>query len=339
MLTFQIAQLIEETVEEITESNAFVAAVQLFSGTFEDIAKNLALIGSNSNNAAYANEIYNTLNSFKDRKSLVSARRLYSDLEIVQFSLKNFQIRLSGPSEYVESLIADVDGFASMYDIYLSEPNAINAAPIAVAASGLAQRFADFNGSLNLFNSLFQELPPRDIDNSTLSVVLSGTFDLREFIVRLSAIESIYSELCQLLNISESDYPLEIAKVESGSLLAKVAGSAVVIGLMTTFIQSTATYAYENYTTEGRIKTIPTKVESLDKVIDLTKKLKESGVDTSKLEEQVSKSAYTIAKDLNTLIEGQPSIILNGFEITGNIEGKRQIPNKTAPKLIGKDSN
>jgi hypothetical protein len=337
MLSFQVAGLIEDASKEITENNAFVAAIELFAGPLEYIAKNLALIGTNSNNAAYGNEIFSILSSFKELKSSISPRRFYSDLEIIQASLRHFKSQLTDTSEYVESLVSDVDGFASMFDTYLANPSAVNAAPISIAASRLAQRFRDFKGSLHLFNSMIQKLPSQQDDDSMLSIVLSGPFDLREFIARLEAIESMYSELCQLLNISETDYPLEIAKIESGSLLAKVAGSAVVLSLMTSFIQSTATYMYESYTVEGRIKTIPPRVESLDKVIDLTRKLKEAGIDTSEMESHVAKSAHTIAKDLNTLVEGQPSIILNGLEITGTSEeSRRQISFKNVPRLSGK---
>ncbi|WP_273028257.1 hypothetical protein [Massilia timonae] len=334
MLSFQIAELVDEVVEGISDTNAFVGAVQLLSEPMIQIAEALYGVGTNTSNTAYANSLLSVLNSFHERKSSIIPRKFYAALEVVHDSLIDFQNKTNQPSDYLDSLILDVDSFAEAFDTYLATPNAANAAPLALAAPRLAQRLNDFRNSLNFFKGLIQPLPSRDTDGDVLTIILSGTFDFKSFVSRLQAIQSIYSELCELLKISEIDHPLEMAKVESGSLLAKVAGSTVVIGLMVQFIQSGATYAYDNYTVEGRINAIPRRVESLDKVIGLTQKLKDAGVDTAAIDEHVAKSAHAIAKDLDTLLDKQPSIILNGLEISGVREDSRkQIPYRNVPRL------
>lgn len=336
MLSFQIAKLVEEVTEGISDNNAFVGAVQLLAEPIVEVVDALQGIGTNTNNSGYANSLHSILTSFYDRKASILPRKFYTDLESVHEALSNFQKNLETPSEYIDSLIANIDVFAEIFGIYLATPNASNAAPLAIEAPRLAQRFYDFKKSFHLFEGMIRRIPSRQIEGSVFTIVLAGEFDFKSFVARLSAISSMYSELCELLNISEVDDPLEIQMIESGSLFAKLAGSATVIALMVQFIHSTATYAYDNYTVEGRIKAIPTKVESLDAVIGLTQKLKAAGVDTKEMDVHVSKSAHAIAKDLNTLLEGQPSIILNGLEISGTNEGPRkQVAYQNAPRLSG----
>ena len=340
MLSFQIAELIEEVSKEIHPDNAFIHAVRVLSEVVTGISEDVAAIGTNSNNAAYANSIQGRLRSTKEYSAVISPRAFYVELLQLEGALKKFQAQLPSPSGYVESLIESLDSFAVLFDNYLKNQTGDNAAPLVLSAPNVAQRLIDFRDSVNLFHGILESASPQRSDSSTLSVVLSGEFDLKEFISRIQAIESMYSELCQLLNISQIDHPLQIEKIESGSLLAKVAGSAFVIGLMTQFIESSVSYVHAHYTAEGQIKSIPAKVESLDKVIEMTQKLKEAGYDTSAMEIHVAKSAHAIAGNLNTLIEGQPSIILNGLELTvTDQKAGRQLGGRVVPKLSRRAEN
>lgn len=334
MLSYQIVELIEDVSAVIHLDNAFLVAVRHLSQVVTGIAEDVAGIGTNLQNLAYANSIHNQLKSTNQFTAAISSRDFYVDLVQLENSLRKFQDQLPAPSTYVESLIESVDGFAILFDNYLKHQTGENAAPLAFSAPIVAQRLMDFRHSIKMFHGILEYSLPQRSDNSILSIVLSGEFDLKEFISRIQALESMYSELCQLLDISEIDYPLQIEKIESGSLLAKVAGSAFVIGLMTQFIESSAAYVHTHYTAEGQIKAIPAKVESLDKVIEMTQKLKKAGYDTSAMEDHVAKSAHTIAGNLNTLIEGQPSIILNGLELNVTArESVKQVGAKAVPKL------
>jgi hypothetical protein len=332
MLTFKIKELLGETLATARGENAFLEAVETIEQVFIGIAEGVEAIGTNTNNAGYANQIYASLHSLSERISTVSPRKFYSALETFHEILGVFRARIEVPSTYLDRLVEEIENFAALYDTYLAKPSAANAAPLVLEAPLMKRRLHDFLGATHLFNSILEDAPAENENEGVLSILLPGTLDLHDFIARLEAIASMYSELCQLLDISEVDQPLHIAKIESGSLWAKLAGSTLVVTLMTQFIHSSASYLYQTYTAQGQIASIPSKVESL--VLDLRQKLKVAGIKTGDLDEHLAKSAHAIAKDLNTLLERQPSITLNGVEISVAEEAaKRQISARTVPKL------
>jgi len=112
-------------------------------------------------------------------------------------------------------------------------------------------------------------------DGRELSIVLSSSMTLSQFILKLKALESIYQELCMLSGISIAEFPIQILKIESGSLWAKVFGHSKIIALMTNLIESGTSFVYRNYTTEGKLNSIPRKVETIESVLKLSIQLKE----------------------------------------------------------------
>jgi hypothetical protein len=334
MLTFLIKDLITEALEMLDGQNAFYDAISAVNSSYSSLEENVIAIGSGQNGSGYAAQLHAGAASLSSRINHIPPRRFYSALEGVHKSVHDLQDQLPKRSTYLDSLLAEIDHFADEYDEYLSKPNATNATSLILVSAEIKRCLEDFRGALDLFDSLLDDLPAEDQVDGSLSIVLPYTVEVTDFIAKLTAIQSIYSELCQLLDISETDSPLEIGKIESGSLWAKVLGSSVALTLVTQFIQSSAGYLYHNYTVEGQISSVPGKVESLDKVVDLRQKLKAAGIKTKDIDEQLAKSAHTIAKDLNTLLENQPSIILNGHQIPVTESGSiGKIQERRIPRL------
>ena len=61
-------------------------------------------------------------------------------------------------------------------------------------------------------------------------------------------------------------------------------------------------YVYRNYTAEGKLKTIPEKIEVVESILELSKKLKLEGQDTEKLDRKIRRSSLLIASELNMLL-------------------------------------
>ncbi|WP_350604199.1 hypothetical protein [Pseudoalteromonas sp. SMN1298-MNA-CIBAN-0114] len=176
-----------------------------------------------------------------------------------------------------------------------------------------------------------------DNNGSELSIVLSSTFTLSEFILKLQSIEKIYNELCMLSNVSSDDFPIEILKIESGSLWAKVFGDSKVIALMTSLIESGVSFVYRNYTVEGKISSIPKKVETIESILKLKSKLKKEGVDVTELTEHLNKSSIIIAKELNKLISGQAEVIINEKKLSIGDEMQKNLIESNENLKIGLD--
>jgi hypothetical protein len=60
---------------------------------------------------------------------------------------------------------------------------------------------------------------------------------------------------------------------------------------MVSLIEGSARFMHRNYTNEGKIASIPKTIESLDRILDLSNRLKENGVDVSSLQESLAKNA------------------------------------------------
>jgi hypothetical protein len=112
--------------------------------------------------------------------------------------------------------------------------------------------------------------------------------------------------------VSKSQYPLQVIKIESGSLWIKLFGESKVITLLTSLIESAAKFFYRNFTNEGKITSLPRNVEAIEAILSLTKKLEAEGIDTSATKDNLQKAAVKISAQLNELLLKEPSIEVDG---------------------------
>jgi hypothetical protein len=132
-----------------------------------------------------------------------------------------------------------------------------------------------------------------------------------EVLTKLQSIQLLYSEICQLLNVSEIDFPLRIVKIETGSLWAKVFGESKVVELLTQCCANFIDYLYRTYTNEGQLASISKKVESVESILQLEASLAERGYDVSEMREPIQKASQAIAASLQELTKGQSKVRLN----------------------------
>ncbi|PNG11764.1 hypothetical protein CXK97_21750 [Stutzerimonas stutzeri] len=145
-----------------------------------------------------------------------------------------------------------------------------------------------------------------------LSLYISNVYGLRDFANKLNAISDLYDLLAELLEISTAECPIVVDQIEAGSLWSKVFGDSRIIGIMIDLLRGSAGFIYRNYTKEGQLTTIPGKLESLDKILDLSGRLQAQGIETDKIKEELRIATVSIAKNLNKLIDNQQRIEING---------------------------
>lgn len=218
-------------------------------------------------------------------------------------------------NDYLTGFLSDFEAFAEKYDDYLTTSSVANAWSLLRLAQSVQIQLHSIFAALH---GLYVHLEAQDYlhenapDCSALSLSLPGSDDYRILVSRLSAIARLYSEICRLLGVSEHDVPLQVIKIESGSLWVKVLGESRVIGLMIRFMEQGAAFIHRTYTQEGKIAVVPQKVDAVDRLIGLRKALLENGIDTSVMDEEISAAAIAISKGLNHVLQGQPSIRING---------------------------
>lgn len=232
--------------------------------------------------------------------------------------------------------------FADIYNAYVDGGCRQDFANILVMeAKELSPLLQGFKDGLNFYLLNVESSVALEKKNETeeLSLVLSSQMNLSEFASKLHSIELIYNELCSLMNVSTAEFPIQIIKIESGSLWANVLGNATVIGVVTSIITTWATFAYENYTTDGEISAMPKKAEAIASLLDLSNKLKDQGIEVDDLNDNINKSSVALAKRLNTLISNQAEITINANKLSVGNEKLKKLIEHNAPLRLDFDGD
>lgn len=341
MRNYEIVQLLESVQNEFKDLAPFFESIASIAANRRMVDEYVRLIAEGGANVGgYALQLHAELAGVSQVIAKLSARKFYD----ASHKLRTILIKVNEinpyPANVVKKLVDEVEKLLELYDLFLSAQSGSTVAPLIGQAVTVNDRLADFISSSEFFGRMVGYTKPKTDEVGTLSLFFSSDLTFREFIVLLNAIESIYSELCQLLSVSESNSPLQITKIESGSLWASIFGNSKVIALMDDLLRSSAHFVYRNYTKEGRMSAIPSRLESLDRALDFTLKLKEAGVDVAAVQDEILKGAALIAKDLTRLLENQSSITINNDTIylAGNrnepqlgYRELKQLPNGTTP--------
>lgn len=324
MLYFEKDQKTKKLLTELNNSAALLNCLNIASEFYLKMQKNYS--------AFYKIGDFNCINNYKtlvaEVRSLTSGvgtRKLFNEIERVESlidaefpELVNFSGQLSSFSNKYEKYI-------EMQDPHQTINMLFQAYQLTSVIDGLK-----FGVSIYSNNEAIHTEKYLKENEADLSILLSSHIDtLPQLTQKLKTFQSIYSELCFLVGFSETDYPARIVKVESGSLLIKIIGNSTVAALITLFSTEAASFLYRSYTTEGQIESINKRVEYLISFAKLKSELESQGIDTSKMDESIKKSAATLSDDFNRLISDQEVFRLNNMEII--VGGSQQL------KLIATD--
>lgn len=246
----------------------------------------------------------------------VSHRAIYREIDQLEELLEKLIGEDGDPSGLILETKETLSKFASIYETVISGYNANHSADLVFAA----QQFYN-----NLDALLISYVTLRDgfgLDGHSfdpalkaeLSVYLSTITSVDDFASKLHAISGLYDELARILGVDVGDYPLEIGNIESGSLWSRLFGDSKVIQLIVDLLRGGAGYLHRTYTVEGKISAIPESLDSLNKVLDFSKRLEEEGLDVAAMREELRIAGVGIARNLNTLLEKQYKVEINGEE-------------------------
>ena len=205
--------------------------------------------------------------------------------------------------------------FSDAYEKYLKSYSTTATFTLVDAGNDLYLALDSLRMTGVLARNALLPVPLATEGESELDLNFSSTPTFEEFVAKLTALLFIYQKLCELMNVSPANYPLRIAKIETGTWAAKIIGSVAVIGAMTHLIEKVAIYLYRNFTPEGKISMLPRKAEAVEAILDLKKLLDEANIDTSKMDENIRNAAVVLSQQLNSLFGGEPRVAINDVEI------------------------
>lgn len=335
MLSFELRQKVDEILAAYKNANHFIDGLEMINESVPHMDSFLQQIaeGGNMSNSA-ANDLRNYLVQLKGKIIDIGPRNFFASMERFQKDLKETGKCGLDDLNIIDNITKKIDVFSEIYENYIGSYNRPLAASLTIQSRNLLSLLKGFQTALLLVKENL-ELPQCDIEErKELSILLPLSMGLDEFAVKLLAINEIYKELSLLLGNSIIEQPIIIQKIESGSFWVRLFGNSKVISLIVNLVNSGAVFIYRNCTNEGKLTAIPRKVQAIDSVLGLSKKLEKEGIDIKQMKDHIQKSSVCIAKELNTLLDGQPEIIINGQRHSVGEELQKKLLDLDTPLLL-----
>lgn len=335
MLSYELRSALEDYQNRHEHAAPLINLLKHLTLKYDEVMMQMkgVAIGSDRLPQASANMhslLANCLSLFTD----FSVKKVILSLGELEDGLKRLQ-GLEGPtSNAATAALLHTEEASAAFDDFFANPSSLRAWQLLKSAK-LAHHYLDvFTETIAMLAGNLEDTRGLQHGDGTLGILLPGENNLNGLVRKLAAIQQMYSELCLLTDVSEVDHPLEVGKVESGSLWVKLFGESRVMGLMASFLEAAARHLYQNYTRDGRVSAIPGKLDSLDKIIDLRSKLREHGITTDGMDEEIAKGAHALARDLTAILERQPSITINGKKTgLGDSELAKRLATEEWPQL------
>jgi len=157
----------------------------------------------------------------------------------------------------------------------------------------------------NILNENLEPSEGYDVIDIGFSIEIQSLTDLNTI---LQSIIKIYAEACFLFGVSESDFPLTIAKIESGSLWTRLFGENRAVDFVIWFLKGGIRFLHRSFTNDGKLKSIPSSIELLDQELELHQKLKEL-MPEERYQEVVAENAAILAKSCVILSKNTQNLL------------------------------
>ena len=330
MLSFQMEEKINAVFQTYENAEEFRSLIRAAGGFYHATQNNLQkILQKSGKDAENVQSFRNQLGSLRKTLEAINVRGVFGSIQKIQDALVLLDHAERDDIGMVRSVSEGVEDFSKVYEDYIKNYTAEAAINLIIAARLIEQKLSGFFIALRIFLTNLGESPEAgsklDASVSEFSIYMPDYINLKDFAEKLMAIYELYNEISGVINSSATSIPLRVVKIESGSLWLKIFGDSKVIGLIVYFLRSGANYLYRNYTQEGRIEAIPQKLEALDAIMDFSNRLKEAGVDTVEIHENLRVSAVKIAKEVNRIIVDQREVTINGETQSLALEMQKQI--------------
>ena len=292
--------------------------------------------GSSDTLNAYIAKVQEGIQSIRNKKDQIKIKQVLKGTQNLQEAIYIYRDGLNNPEIPPLFILSEqLEQFEDKYENFLHEYSRDSFFELTELAE-LIDNTINSISSLIFSIKLNLQTEYQDESSGIISLFLNSDYTYQEFVEKLNSLQRIYSILCQLLQISEIEFPLQIIKIESGSLWVHLFGEPRVIKIIEDLIKDTFSFFYRNYTDEGKIQSLPSKIKTLEEYLELKKKLEDAGIDTSLLSEEIEKSSVSLAQELNSLLSKSKGVEINGELL--EIENKNQpkyLKSKQTPLLEG----
>lgn len=333
MLSFQVHQRLELFLQIINSqtylNENLINLAKLYDSTIDVLSKSATDFGNVTTNGGateQSNRFEKAISEILGVVLKIRASQIFSEISIISRAYLEFNENqnLGG-----DNFLTALKHFSDTYDDYLNGIDVTGKKSKLLQVLGAAKAFyfslISVRVTLSTVLHSYKKIPDEvGESDKVLSLLIESEMDLSRFIEKLNALNIIYIELCTLTSIPINENPLKIVRIEAGSMWAEILGYPKIIEMLESMLEGSISYFYRTFTREGKIASIPRKVESVESILELRKKLKAIGVDTTDLDDHLQKASVIIAAETNRLLVGEPKITLNGrvFTIGKELERK-----------------
>lgn len=200
--------------------------------------------------------------------------------------------------------------FVNEYDTFNRDHSRLSAYKLAVVAKQTVLALSTVRATVQEAQDwlLNTSAPPEDY--ARLNLELDVEVSVEDAVRRVDALKTVYGYLCQLYHVSSEEYPLDIERLEVGSLGILALGKRVVVNALKALLPR-AWELYQRNTLEGRTLTGININKGLS---EMAKAMEEAGEppDPEMLENIRAHGLGVSRQALQTLMEGVSEMVLDG---------------------------
>lgn len=177
-----------------------------------------------------------------------------------------------------------------------------------------------------LYNNEVNKSLNKGVQNPPLKIRSNiENLDNKTFGNIINPIEKIYAQLCIIANISEVEEPINIVRVESGSITMNFNGNGKICEVIKEIIFKFSNFLVRRFTKEGAKVNIVENLDIIKKEVDIITEMKEAGIDTSIIEKIADETAVNVFKQINLFLLANPDSKINEKSINKAEDVKRLI--------------
>lgn len=316
-----------------------IKAIEVFSPLTNKLKTNAKYLLDNttqgmSERVSFTEEIQRVI----EKEKMLKYRKIIIEVSLLQDKFNEIRsfLELNKEDDFISDIEEKMDTFLNYYEKHTRSYSISSCLSLSLITQELESVFKTTNQIIN--TTLLINLSNESKNDLThIELYLSNVKTLKNFALKLNALANIYNEIVVLYGEQESEKPIIIEHLENGSLWIKVAGHSLTSILLTSVLASATNYYHNNFTQTGKMSNLPVAVDVANKLLRITEKLEEDGIDTSKIKENIESATRKISKELDTLLADQPFVEINDskFDIGNSLSSKlieqnkiKQIENK-----------
>lgn len=332
MTSYELLDFYEEILNEMKKLNAYTEELSTLNSQINTHSNDiLNLIYTNGVRPGDSNfvggldssrsAVINSVQDFSVNKFdiLGNYQKLIRVKDNVNTILSKYSIQLTEEKDRIINILDKFDDVTATINEFLRKrENSI----IVQLVTKIYTVVSEYNGFINCYENIkyFMLRTENKIQEKENEKTLKLHFydehiNPKYFVTNIEAIYDSYEIMCQIFNISSSEYELKVLKIESGSLLGKFIGSDAAIDALAFLIKKVTELIFNKFTFEGKILRHKKVLELLKEDAEVVEKYKELGYEIS-FNEDIDKYHFQLVQSIGALIGQTTRLKINDQELS-----------------------